>query len=110
MKEYRHGAYSVFEIHLHLVRTTKHRKQILAGEVGLRVRELSPSAMVELVAPTKRNGGKPPVKAIYHKTNRYAQRGTWLIPSENLFRVLLTQAENSVQDFDEATKLPAAAV
>ena len=40
MKEYRHGAHSVFEIHLHLVWTTKYRKRILAGEVGLRVREL----------------------------------------------------------------------
>ena len=41
MKEYRHGAHSVFEIHLHLVWTTKYRKRILAGEVGLRVRELT---------------------------------------------------------------------
>ncbi len=40
MKEYRHGAHSVFEIHLHLVWTTKYRKRIMAGEVGLRVREL----------------------------------------------------------------------
>ena len=40
VKEYRHGAHSVFEIHLHLVWTTKYRKRILAGEVGLRVREL----------------------------------------------------------------------
>ena len=40
MKEYRHGTHSVFEIHLHLVWTTKYRKRILAGEVGLRVREL----------------------------------------------------------------------
>jgi len=37
---YRHGAHSVFEIHLHLVWTTKYRKAILRGEVGLRVREL----------------------------------------------------------------------
>ena len=41
MKEYRHGAHSVFEIHLHLVWTTKYRKRIMAGEVGLRVRELT---------------------------------------------------------------------
>ena len=40
MKEDRHGAHSVFEIHLHLGWTTKYRKRILAGEVGLRVREL----------------------------------------------------------------------
>lgn len=37
---YRHGAHSVFDIHLHLVWTTKYRKPIMTGEVGLRVREL----------------------------------------------------------------------
>ena len=37
---YRHGAHTVFEIHLHLVWTTKYRKPILRGEVGVRVREL----------------------------------------------------------------------
>jgi putative transposase len=37
---YRHGAHSVFEIHLHLVWTTKYRKPIMRGEVGLRVREV----------------------------------------------------------------------
>jgi putative transposase len=40
MGDYRHGAHSVFEIHLHLVWVTKYRKPILRGEVGLRVREL----------------------------------------------------------------------
>ena len=37
---YRHGAHTVFEIHLHLVWTTKYRKPIMTGAVGLRVREL----------------------------------------------------------------------
>ena len=37
---YRHGAHTVFEIHLHLVWTTKYRKPIMVGEVGQRVREL----------------------------------------------------------------------
>ena len=37
MKEYRHGAHSVFEIHLHLVWATEYRKRVLAGEVGLQV-------------------------------------------------------------------------
>lgn len=37
---YRHGAHSVFEIHLHFVWVTKYRKPVLTGEVGLRVREL----------------------------------------------------------------------
>ena len=40
MVEYRHGAHSVFEIHLHLVWVTKYRKPVLVGPVGLRLREL----------------------------------------------------------------------
>jgi putative transposase len=40
MGDYRHGAHSVFEIHLHLVWVTKYRKPVMAGEVGMRVREL----------------------------------------------------------------------
>jgi REP element-mobilizing transposase RayT len=32
MQDYRHGAHSVFEIHLNLVWTTKYRKRTLAGE------------------------------------------------------------------------------
>ena len=40
MKEYRRGAHAVFEIHLHLVGTTKYRKPVLTGEVALRLREL----------------------------------------------------------------------
>jgi putative transposase len=37
---YRHGSHTVFEIHLHLVWTTKYRKPIMRGEVATRVREL----------------------------------------------------------------------
>jgi putative transposase len=37
---YRHGAHTVFEIHLHLVWTTKYRKPVLVEVVGDRVREL----------------------------------------------------------------------
>ena len=40
MGEYRRGAHTVFEIHLHLVWTTKYRKQVLTGEVPVRVRDL----------------------------------------------------------------------
>ena len=40
MVEYRHGAHSVFEIHLHLVWVTKYRKPVLGGAVGVRVRDL----------------------------------------------------------------------
>jgi putative transposase len=40
MADYRHGAHSVFEIHLHLVWVTKYRKPVLAGAVGSRVRDL----------------------------------------------------------------------
>jgi putative transposase len=41
MKEYRRGAHTVFEIHLHVVWTTKYRRPALTGEVALRVRDLS---------------------------------------------------------------------
>jgi len=40
MNEYRHGAHTVFQIHLHLVWVTKYRKKLLIGDVALRVREL----------------------------------------------------------------------
>src|SRR5215216_6414044 len=39
-ERYRHGAHTVFEIHLHLVWVTKYRRAVLAGEVGTRLREL----------------------------------------------------------------------
>lgn len=40
MSNYRHGSHTVFEIHLHIVWTTKYRKPILRGVVGERVREI----------------------------------------------------------------------
>ena len=40
MKEYRRGAHTVYEIHLHVVWTTKYRKPVLTGEVPLRIRDL----------------------------------------------------------------------
>ena len=40
MAEYRGGAHTVFEIHLHIVFTTKYRKPALSGEVATRVRDL----------------------------------------------------------------------
>jgi putative transposase len=40
MGEYRRGAHTVYEIHLHLVWTTKYRKAVLAGEAATRVRDL----------------------------------------------------------------------
>ena len=39
-EQYRHGAHTVFEIHLHLVWVTKYRRSVLQGEVGTRVRDL----------------------------------------------------------------------
>ena len=38
--KYRHGAHTVFEIHIHVVWTTKYRKAVMRGEVGVRVREI----------------------------------------------------------------------
>jgi putative transposase len=40
MPDYRRGAHTVFEIHLHVVFTTKYRRPALIGEVGTRVRDL----------------------------------------------------------------------
>ncbi len=37
MAEYRRGAHTVYEIHLHLVWTTKYRKLTLVGEAATRV-------------------------------------------------------------------------
>ena len=40
MPEYRRGAHTVFEIHLHLVWITKYRRPALKGEVATRTRDL----------------------------------------------------------------------
>ena len=40
MKEYRSGAHTVYEIHLHVVWTAKYRKPVLTGEVPVRVRDI----------------------------------------------------------------------
>ncbi len=40
MAEYRRGAHTVFDIHLHLVWVTKYRRPALNGEVALRLRDL----------------------------------------------------------------------
>jgi putative transposase len=40
MSEYRHGAHSVFAIHLHLVWITKYRKPVLVGDVAFQTREM----------------------------------------------------------------------
>ena len=40
MADYRHGAHTVFEIHLHLVWITKYRRPALSGDVAKRVRDL----------------------------------------------------------------------
>ena len=40
MNEYRHGAHTVFAIHLHVVWITKYRKPVLQGELAYRVREM----------------------------------------------------------------------
>jgi putative transposase len=40
MPEYRRGAHTVFEIHVHLVWITKYRRHALRGEVATRTRDL----------------------------------------------------------------------
>ena len=64
--------------------------------------QLSRTALCDLVAPTERNGGKPPVEATYQRAHRHALRGVWLIPSENLFRYLLQMSRSSAAEYREA--------
>ena len=40
MSDYKHGAHSVFSIHLHLVWITKYRKPVLIGDIALKTREI----------------------------------------------------------------------
>ena len=68
-----------------------------------RYTQLSRSAMAELIAPTRRNNRRPPVRAAYHRAHQHAQRGVWLIPAENLFRYLLALMDSSVEDYLAAT-------
>lgn len=67
----------------------------------------SRTGLLELVAPCARNNFKPPVKAIYRRAHKFAQRGQWLIPAENLFRHLLGLAEHSTDDYLQAAQLRA---
>ena len=65
---------------------------------------LSRTGLLELIAPCERNGFKPPVRAIYRKSHRFAQRGVWQILAEPLFRHLLSAAEHSAEDYIAAAK------
>lgn len=58
--------------------------------------QLSRTGLSELISPTSRNGGKPPVRAIYQRAHRYAQRGIWLIPAETLFRYILSSGTQPI--------------
>ena len=40
MQDYKHGGHTVWDCKYHLVWTTKYRYEVLAGDVGLRCREL----------------------------------------------------------------------
>ena len=60
--------------------------------------QLCRTAMLDLVAPSARNGNCPPVRAIYRRAHKYAQRGVWLIPAENLFRHLLSLMDSPVEE------------
>jgi hypothetical protein len=59
----------------------------------------------ELVTPTARNGGKPPVPAIYQRAHKYARRGIWLVPAESLFRFLLNLSASSLHEYHDAESL-----
>jgi hypothetical protein len=62
------------------------------------------TGLLELIAPCERNNFHPPVKAIYRRAHKYAQRGQWLIPAENLFRYLFGLAEHSTEDYLDTAK------
>jgi hypothetical protein len=68
----------------------------------------SRTGLVELITPCERNRFNPPVKAIYKKSHKHAQRGRWLIPSENIFRYLLSLEGSSVGSYLEMSKARAA--
>ena len=59
--------------------------------------QLSRTGLSELVSPTLRNGGKPPVQAMHQRTRRHAVRGVWLIPAEALFRYLLSLGTQPIE-------------
>ena len=40
MRTYRRAAHTVYELHYHVVCTTKYRKPVLRGEIALEVRDL----------------------------------------------------------------------
>ena len=65
---------------------------------------LSRTGLLELIAPCERNGFKPPVRAIYRKSHRFAQRGVWQLLADPLFRHLLSVAEHSAEDYMAAVK------
>ena len=41
MRRYRRSSHTVYELHYHFVFTTKYRKPVLRGDVGIRVRDLT---------------------------------------------------------------------
>ena len=61
----------------------------------------SRTALLEMVAPSEKNGGKPPVRASYRRSHKHATRGRWLIPAENLFRYILSLESESVAAYSE---------
>src|SRR5262245_34590719 len=67
------------------------------------------TGLLELIAPCERNNFKPPVKAIYKRAHKHAQRGQWLIPAENVFRYLLSLADQSADDYLATAKARAEA-
>lgn len=56
---------------------------------------LSRSSITHLVVPCRRNDFKPPVEAVPSKQPN-SKRGIWLIPSERLFRFLLTATGSNI--------------
>ena len=78
MADYRRGAHTVFEIHLHLVWITKYRRPALSGEVATRVRD----RIRDICAQQEVNLMKGPV------AKDHVHRFVWIPPQVTISRLL----------------------
>ena len=62
---------------------------------------LSRSCFLTLIAPCDRNEHRPPVRAIYRRSHKHAVRGKWMVPSECVFRYLLSLEAGSVETYSK---------
>ncbi|HEY8965977.1 MAG TPA: hypothetical protein VIM58_06010 [Candidatus Methylacidiphilales bacterium] len=58
---------------------------------------MSRTTMMELITPCRRNGNRPPIKAVLKLSSPIAKRGMWMIPTRDLLYYLLKQREASIE-------------